>query len=143
MLKKLKKINIFIFCLTLSFGVVVHADEPVVNNQPLTKVEIQQGILAMKQDLHDRIEAWGANLKAEDFERGVFSGRQLNKQKRQEVCGIFQGVIDRSYALALENKARLPEGDLKIIEDRNLFIQSFGYKNNIVDTQMGFNCRLR
>ena len=143
MLKKLKKINIFIFCLTLSFGVVVHADEPVVNNQPLTKAEIQQGILVMKQDLHDRIDAWGANLKAEDFERGVFSGRQLNKRKRQEVCGIFQGVIDRSYKLAVENKARLSESDHKIIEDRNLFIQSFGYKNNIVDTKMGFNCRLR
>ena len=29
------------------------------------------------------------------------------------------------------------------LEDRSLFIQSLGYKDNIVDTRMGFNCRIR
>jgi hypothetical protein len=37
----------------------------------------------------------------------------------------------------------LSEADRKLLQDRNLFIQALGYKNNIVDTQMGFNCRLR
>lgn len=118
------------------------AEEPV-EIQPLTKAEIQKGMQLIKQDLYDRIDAWGETLKPTDFERSLFSGRQLNKEKRQEVCAIFQGVIDRSYKLAVENKSRLQEVDYKMIEDRNLFIQNFGYKHNIVDTKMGFNCRLR
>ncbi|RKG32791.1 hypothetical protein D7V32_04815 [Acinetobacter tianfuensis] len=110
--------------------------------QPLTADEIHNGIQNMKADLSSRIEAWGATLKPEDFERS-WTGRSLNKQKRQEVCGIFQTVVDDTYQLAVENKSRLSEADQKQIDDRNLFIQSLGYKNNIVDTQMGFNCRLR
>lgn len=130
------------FCLALMVGTVAHAEELNVDVQPFTKAEMQQGMQAMKQGLHDRIEAWGTNLKPEDFERS-WTGRQLNKQKRQEICGIFQDVIDHTFKLAVDNKARLPEEDQNIIEDRNLFIQSFGYKDNIVDTKMGFNCRLR
>ncbi|WP_228720305.1 hypothetical protein [Acinetobacter portensis] len=138
----LKKMNVPMFCLALMMGTVAHAEELDADIQPFTKAEMQQGMQAMKQGLHDRIEAWGANLKPEDFERS-WTGRQLNKQKRQEVCGIFQDVIDHTFKLAVDNKARLPEVDQNIIEDRNLFIQSFGYKDNIVDTKMGFNCRLR
>lgn len=143
MLILLKKINISVFFLTYMVSVFAQVDSPIIENKSLTKAEIQKGMQLIKQDLYDRIDAWGETLKPTDFERSLFSGRQLNKEKRQEVCAIFQGVIDRSYKLAVENKSRLPEVDHKMIEDRNLFIQNFGYKDNIVDTKMGFNCRLR
>ena len=141
MLKGIKNLNITM-CLILGvFTASAYADE--VEIQPLTKEEVQQGIASMKESLHARIEAWGTTLKPTDFERSFFSGRQLNKQKRQEVCAIFQGVIDDTYKLAVENKARLKVSDQPIVDDRNSFIEHLGYPNNIVDTKMGFNCRLR
>ena len=85
----------------------------------------------------------GKTLKAEDFERSWYGGRQLKKSKRQEVCGIYQGLVNETYGLAQKNKARLSQADQKQISDRNQFIQSLGYENNIVDTKMGFNCRLK
>ncbi|OTG78050.1 hypothetical protein B9T33_14465 [Acinetobacter sp. ANC 5054] len=120
---------------------------PIDNNQlaeiqPLTKAEIQQLLSEMQQRQNQRIEEWGKTLKAEDFER-TWLGRQLKKPKRQEVCGIYQGLVNETYALAQKNKLRLPKSDQQFLEDRDLFIQSLGYKDNIVDTKMGFNCRLR
>ena len=113
--------------------------EPV---QPLSKAEIQQGMAELQQRQNQRIEEWGKTLKPDDFEWGWF-GRQLKKPKRQEVCGIYQEVLDETLKLAVQNQDRLSEADRKLLQDRNLFIQALGYKNNIVDTQMGFNCRLR
>lgn len=110
--------------------------------QPLSKEEIQQGMLEMQQRQNQRIEAWGKTLKPEDFERSWF-GRILKQPKRQEVCGIYQGLIDETYHLMQQNKERLPATDQTLLEDRNQFIQAFGYKDNIVDTRMGFNCRIR
>ncbi|WP_415502322.1 hypothetical protein [Acinetobacter celticus] len=110
--------------------------------QPLSKEEIQQGMLEMQQRQNQRIEAWGKTLKSEDFERSWF-GRILKQPKRQEVCGIYQGLIDETYHLMQQNKERLPATDQTLLEDRNQFIQAFGYKDNIVDTRMGFNCRIR
>lgn len=138
---KILKISFGVFFGAFIVSSVVMAAE-LDQTQPLTADEIHNGIQNMKADLSSRIEAWGATLKPEDFERS-WTGRSLNKQKRQEVCGIFQTVVDDTYQLAVENKSRLSEADQKQIDDRNLFIQSLGYKNNIVDTQMGFNCRLR
>ena len=110
--------------------------------QPLSKEEIQQGMLEMQQRQNQRIEAWGKTLKPEYFERSWF-GRILKQPKRQEVCGIYQGLIDETYHLMQQNKERLPATDQTLLEDRNQFIQAFGYKDNIVDTGMGFNCCIR
>ena len=141
MLKEIIKLKLVICFILGIFSVGAHAEE--VEIQPLTKEEVQQGIASMKQSLNIRIEAWGKTLRPSDFDKGFFSGRQLNKQKRQEVCAIFQSVIDDTYKLAVENRARLKVSDQPIIDDRNTFIENLGYPNNIVDTQMGFNCRLR
>ena len=111
--------------------------------KPFTKAEIKQGMLEMQQRQNQRIEEWGKTLKADDFERSWYGGRQLKKSKRQEVCGIYQGLVNETYGLAQKNKARLSQADQKQISDRNQFIQSLGYENNIVDTKMGFNCRLK
>lgn len=140
-IKKLKKLNMALCVVLGLFAMSANANESEVT--PLTKEEVQQGIANMKQSLHTRIEAWGATLGPNDFEKSFFSGRQLNKQKRQEVCAIFQSVVDDTYKLAVENRARLKVSDQPIVSDRNTFIEHLGYPNNIVDTQMGFNCRLR
>ena len=122
-----------------SAGMPAVAAEPV---QPLSKAEIQLGMAELQQRQNQRIEEWGKTLKPDDFEWGWF-GRQLKKPKRQEVCGLYQGLIDETYSLAQQNKSRLPAADQQQLEDRSLFIQSLGYKDNIVDTRMGFNCRIR
>ena len=110
---------------------------------PISKAEMQQGLAQMMQRQDQRIEDWGKTLTEKDFERSFLMGRQLNKEKRQEVCGIFQRTVDEMFNSAVANRARLSEQDQKLLTDRNLFIQSLGYKANIVDTNMGFNCRLR
>ncbi|WP_407303912.1 hypothetical protein [Acinetobacter sp.] len=110
--------------------------------EPLTQVEIQQGLKDMQQRMNHQIEAWGKTLKADDFERS-WTGRKLKKSKRQEVCGIYQNIINDIYRMAIENQARLAEPDQKLLQDRNAFIQRLGYKDNIVDTQMDFNCRIK
>lgn len=143
-LKKLKKLPaILAFVTVTGFSVFSYAEEAaVLALQPLTKEEIQKGITDLRAVQNQRIEAWGATLKPEDFERSWF-GRILKKPKRQEVCGIYQGIVDETLKLAVQNRSRLPEADQKLLDDRNVFIQSLGYQNNIVDTQMGFNCRLK
>ncbi|WP_353144273.1 hypothetical protein [Acinetobacter pragensis] len=110
--------------------------------RPLSKEELQQGLSELRERQNQRIEDWGQTLKPEDFERSWF-GRILKKPKRQEVCGIYQSSVDETLKLAQQNQNRLPEADQKLLSDRNAFIQSLGYKNNIVDTRMGFNCRIR
>ncbi len=109
--------------------------------QPFSKAEIQQGLQEMQQRLNTRIEDWGKTLKREDFEWS-WRGRQLKQPKRQEVCNIFQGVVNDTYNMAQKNKARLNEEDQKRLQNRHLFIEALGYENNIVDTKMGFDCRL-
>ena len=124
-----------------SAAAVVESIQPT-DIKPLAQEEIQQGMLDLSARQNQRIEEWGKTLKPDDFERSWF-GRILKKPKRQEVCGIYQGVLDETLKLAVQNQDRLSEADRKLLQDRNLFIQALGYKNNIVDTQMGFNCRLR
>ena len=109
----------------------------------ITSAEMEQGLAQMMQRQNQRIEDWGKTLTDNDFERSFLLGRQLNKTKRQEVCGIFQRTVDEMFNSAVTNRERLSEKDQKLLTDRNLFIQSLGYKDNIVDTRMGFNCRLR
>lgn len=46
------------------------------------------------------------------------------------------------YQLAVQNKARLAPEEQKMLSNRRLFIEKLGYKNNRVDTQMGFDCLL-
>lgn len=133
----------FLFSICVAPMAIANTEEVAVEEiQPLTKAEIQQLLSEMQLRQNQRIEEWGKTLKAEDFERSWF-GRQLKKPKRQEVCGIYQDLVDETYTMVQTNKLRLSEADKKLLEDRNLFIQSLGYKDNIVDTQMGFNCRLR
>jgi hypothetical protein len=59
------------------------------------------------------------------------------------VCGIYQNIINDIYRLAVENKARLSEQEQKLLQDRNAFIQVLGYQDNLVDSKMGFNCRIK
>jgi hypothetical protein len=130
------------------FFSVAYAADPVVPQQeteiaPLKADEIQNGLKLLAERQNQRIEEWGKTLKPDDFERSWISGRQLKKNKRQEVCGIFQRTVDDAYKGALANRNRLNEADQKLLDDRNAFIGALGYQNNIVDTQMGFNCRLK
>ena len=111
--------------------------------KPLTQAEIREGLNKMQKWMIASIEEWGKTLKPEDFERTWTGGRQLTKPKRQEVCGIYQRIVNETYRMANDNKLRLSAADQAALKDRNSFIQSLGYKNNIIDTQMGFNCRLK
>lgn len=114
----------------------------VVTPTPLSRAELQHMFKAMQIRMGQEIEAWGARLTADDFERS-WTGRQLKKAKRQEVCGIYQTVINDSYQYTLAHQTGLSAKDQALLKDRNAFIQNLGFKDNIVDTQMGFNCRLR
>ncbi len=116
--------------------------QPVEEVKPLTQEEIRQGMAEMQQQLNECIEAWGKTLSKDDFEWS-WRGRILNQPKRQEVCNIFQGVVNETYHLAVQNKARLSPESQEVLKNRNLFIERLGYKDNIVDTRMGFNCRLK
>lgn len=109
--------------------------------QPLSPEEVRQGLADMQQRLDQRIEAWGKTLGRDDFE-WTWRGRVLNQKKRQEVCNIFQGIVNETYQRALQNKTRLSSADQAVLNDRNVFIERLGYKNNQVDTRMGFSCRL-
>ena len=109
---------------------------------PYTRAEIQTALQAMQQRMNQQIEAWGKTLTQKDFER-TWRGRQLSKVKRQEVCGIYQNIVNEMYNTAYANRARLGTEAQKRLQDRDGFIQSLGFENNVVDTQMGFNCRLR
>lgn len=110
--------------------------------KPITQAEIQQGLKDMQQRMNQQIEAWGKTLTRNDFEQS-WTGRQLKKEKRQQVCGIYQNIINDNYSLAVENKARLSEQEQKLLQDRNAFIQALGYQDNYVDSRMGFNCRIK
>lgn len=109
---------------------------------PLTQLEVQQAMQVMQSRLDARIKSFGYKLTQDDFE-WTWTGRQLKQAKRQEVCGIFQGMVDETYQLAYSNKARLKASDEAILENRQLFIEKLGFSHNLVDTQMGFNCRIR
>lgn len=144
--------RILVLSIGCVFSLLVHAEETKMAIelpkamtemvQPFSKAEIQQGMQEMQQRLNTQIEDWGKTLKKDDFEWS-WTGRQLKQPKRQEVCNIFQGVVNETYSMAQKNKARLSVEDQKILENRHLFIESLGFDNNIVDTRMGFNCRLK
>lgn len=110
--------------------------------QPITQAEIRQGLAAMQQRLNSRIEQWGKTLSRDDFE-WTWRGRQMKPAKRQEVCDIFQGVVNEMYQMAVKNKARLSPKDQKLLSNRDQFIEKLGFQNNRVNTQMGFDCRLQ
>lgn len=95
----------------------------------------------MQKRLDARIDNWGQSLNSDDFE-WTWRGRKLKQTKRQEVCAIFQGVVNEMYQLAVKNKARLNPEEQKLLSNRSLFIEKLGYENNRVNTQMGFDCRL-
>lgn len=110
--------------------------------QPITQEEIRQGLAAMQQRLNSRIEQWGKTLSRDDFE-WTWRGRQMKPAKRQEVCDIFQGVVNEMYQMAVKNKARLSPEDQKLLSNRDQFIEKLGFQNNRVNTQMGFDYRLQ
>lgn len=110
--------------------------------QPITQEEIRQGLAAMQQRLNSRIEQWGKTLSRDDFEWS-WLGRQMKPAKRQEVCDIFQGMVNEMYQMAVKNKAQLIPEDQKLLSNRDLFIEKLGFQNNRVNTQMGFDCRLQ
>lgn len=95
----------------------------------------------MQKRLDTRIEKWGQSLNSDDFQ-WTWRGRKLKPAKREEVCDIFQDVVDEMYQLAVKNKARLGPEEQKLLSNRSLFIEKLGYENNRVNTQMGFDCYL-
>ncbi len=110
--------------------------------QLITKQEIQQGLVEMQKKMNTRIEQWGAKLTREDFDRK--RGQLVLKSSKQlEVCGIFQGVIDETYLAAQANKYRLTEADQKVVSSRADFINALGFKNHIIKTELGFDCRMK
>ncbi|TQR67259.1 hypothetical protein E2K52_05020 [Acinetobacter sp. RF14B] len=123
----------------------LHAEEETVaateKIQPITQAEVQQSLTEMQQRLNLRIEQWGQSLQRDDFE-WTWHGRKLKQSKRQEVCDIFQQVVNEMYQLMVENKARLRPEDQKLLSNRDGFIEKLGYQNNRVNTKMGFDCRL-
>ena len=138
--------------LTLSLGLYLgmtalplHAEEQTAaapeKIQPITQAEVQQSLTEMQQRLNLRIEQWGQSLQRDDFE-WTWHGRKLKQSKRQEVCDIFQQVVNEMYQLMVENKARLRPEDQKLLSNRDGFIEKLGYQNNRVNTKMGFDCRL-
>ncbi|MDM1780994.1 hypothetical protein HX120_04175 [Acinetobacter indicus] len=138
--------------LTLSLGLYLgmtalplHAEEQTAaapeKIQPITQAEVQQSLAEMQQRLNLRIEQWGQALQRDDFE-WTWHGRKLKQSKRQEVCDIFQQVVNEMYQLMVENKARLRPEDQKLLSNRDGFIEKLGYQNNRVNTKMGFDCRL-
>lgn len=143
----IKKI-IFLTALLANTAAIANTD-PVPNEQnsvviapqPLTKEEIRSGLELMQNKLNSRIEAFGQGLSADDWE-WTWRGRQLNQNKRREVCGIFQSVVDEFYQMALDNKARLSKEDQERLNNRSTFIEGLGYQNNIMNTKMGFDCRM-
>lgn len=120
----------------------VEAPTPSIAPEPVSQAEIKQALQAMQLKMQQRIKTWGKSLSPNDFER-TWHGRQLKKAKRQEVCGIYQSVVNDTYQLADANRARLSAEAQQRLQDRDAFIQSLGFKDNLVDTQLGFNCRLR
>ena len=112
------------------------------NIQPLTHAEIQTALQNMQKRINQNIETWAKSLDQNDFEH-TWHGRQLIKSKRQEVCGIYQDVVNDIYRMADANRARLSIDGQRLLQDRPAFIQSLGFKDNLIDTQMGFYCRLR
>lgn len=121
------------------------ANEPLIvaeeSVQLITKQEIQQGLVDMQKKMNSRIDQWGSKLTRSDFDRK--RGKLVLKSSKQlEVCGIFQGVIDETYQSAQRNKHRLTDGEQKLVENRTSFVQALGIKNNIIPTQLGFDCRV-
>lgn len=110
--------------------------------QPLTEAEIQQGLVDMRQKMNSGIDAWGEKLTRKDFERKRMQ-LVLKVDKQQEVCNIFQGVVDETYQSAQRNKYRLTEDDQKVVDNRTTFVQALGIQNNIIPTKLGFDCRVR
>ena len=108
----------------------------------LTQAEIQKAMGEMRKKLNVRIDAWGKKLTRKDFQR-VKGKVQLKQAKKVEVCQIFQHVIDETYQLVQVNKQRLTEEDQKIVTNRSDFIKLLGLKDNIVRTEMGFDCRIQ
>ena len=56
----------------------------------------------------------------------------MKSAKRQEVCDIFQGMVNEMYQMAVKNKARLSPEDQKLLSNRDLFIEKLGFQNNRV-----------
>ena len=108
----------------------------------LTSAEIQKALTDMKNKMNLRIDEWGNKLTRKDFER-IRGKLQLKENKQLEVCNIFQGVINETYQLAQANKQRLTPVDQKLIEKRSDFIKALGFKDNIVNTNMGFDCLMQ
>lgn len=128
---------------------IVHADEtdaalPSIEQAfpSLTQNDAKQKLALIKSKLNTNIEEWGSKLTRDDFE-WTWSGRILKQPKRVEICNIFQGVINDTYSLLIQNKSSLSAEDQKNIESRQAFIQQLGIKNNTIPTKMGFDCIIK
>lgn len=132
-------LTLFSMSLLANEQAVVTPNKPI---QPFTQAEIQTALQNMQKEMNQNIETWAKSLDQNDFER-TWRGRQLIKAKRQEVCGIYQDVVNDMYRMAEANRDRLSVNGQKLLQDRDAFIQSLGFKDNLIDTKMGFNCRLR
>ncbi|OTG85928.1 hypothetical protein B9T31_10080 [Acinetobacter sp. ANC 4558] len=105
----------------------------------LTQEDTKQKLEVMKLRLNASIEEWGSRLTRDDFE-WTWQGKMLKQSKRVQICNIFQSVINDTYLLLRQNQESLSDTDQKNIENRQVFIQQLGIKNNTIPTKMGFNC---
>ncbi|QIO05318.1 hypothetical protein [Acinetobacter shaoyimingii] len=120
-------------------GLVVSKSNIQPDQHILTQTEIQKELEMMKIKMNERIERWGNSLSKKDFQQ-VDGHFQLNVNKQIEICQIFQSVVNEAFQLAQSNKHHLTLVDQNILNNKKQFIRSLGFENNIVRTQLGFDC---
>ncbi|SEL76429.1 MULTISPECIES: hypothetical protein [unclassified Acinetobacter] len=149
MIKNIKKYSygiIVIICAGMTTSKVMAQNEnkeqaDLNNINPLTQQEIDQALAQMKVKMFKNLENWSTALKRNDFER---TGKNLvlKSNKQLELCHIYQASVDETYSLAQKNRHRMSIDEQKIVDDRNRFIEYLGFKDNQIDTKLGFSCRL-
>lgn len=110
--------------------------------KPLTKQEIDIAIEQMKTKLFLRVDQWNSGLGRNDFER-VQGQLVLKEHKQQDLCKIFQGVIDETYTLAQQNRDRMTAEEKNIIDNRADFLKAIGFPSKTIKTKIGFNCYIK
>ena len=109
--------------------------------QPLTEAEVQKALDDMRSKMLKDLDTWSSQLKRSDFKRqgGQLSLKQI---KQLELCQIFQKTIDETYVLAKNNRHRMNAEEKAIVDNRAKFLQILGFKNNVIATKLGFDCRI-
>ena len=137
-----------ILCMTICLNVAQAYAQMPNNDQikseltsPLTQQEIDTALSEMRVKLDHNLHNWSHQLKRKDFDR-TGKNLELKASKQTELCKIYQTSIDDTYALALKHRHRMSQGEQAVVDHRDKFIQYLGFKNNQINTKLGFSCRL-